>query len=156
MSQRKVINFTDEVREFTSEKVASRFHAWKQGAYVSWGCGPGWQPVLYKLCIHIENVLDRYKIPYNDFIIAQVKEKLGILRCYWEFRKDNYASQHKMASEEIRELVQIATEETRRTCEFCGQPGKLRGGSWIKCMCDSCHSQGVGWRDVQDLHKVEE
>jgi hypothetical protein len=39
-------------------------------------------------------------------------------------------------TEDIRQRIGIAADESLRTCEICGQPGKLREGDWIKTLCD--------------------
>lgn len=150
---KKVINFTDSVLEFNAEKVSARFKDWKCHAYCGWSCGPGWQPILYKLCTQIESTLDTYGIAYGNFVVAQVKEKFGTLRFYWEFREGTPKTDQKLklAAEDIYALVRAAENETEKTCEFCGQPGQLRGGGWVKCKCDSCHEQEVNWRDISDL-----
>jgi hypothetical protein len=147
----KTINFTDEVKEFNAEAVSKRFKDWKCSAYCGWGCGPGWQPILYKLCTDIEHTLDFYKIPKDQFVVAQVKEKFGTLRFYWEFREGTRDDRKELASSQIHDLVRSAEDKTAKTCEFCGQPGKLRSGGWVKCTCDSCEDQDVHWTDVDEI-----
>lgn len=83
------------------------------------GCvGKGWRPIverLYNLCVE-----------YN-VDVHQVKEKFGGLRFYTGG-----------APPEFHEAVRVAENESYRTCENCGNPGKPRGGGWIKTLCDDC------------------
>jgi hypothetical protein len=86
-------------------------------------CDGGWYPLLTKLC----DDLMKLDLP-EGFEVEQVKEKFGTLRFYVSHYTD-----------EISELITAAEEESSRTCERCGQPGRLRGGAWLKTLCDYCH-----------------
>ena len=65
------------------------------------------------------------------FEVLQVKEKVGGLRVYVNCRNDA-----------ISERIGIAADESFRTCEVCGQPGKLREGRCIKTLCDEHVTDG--------------
>jgi len=67
----------------------------------------------------------------RQFEVLQVKEKFGGLRFYVNCRRN----------EAIRQRIGIAAEESFRTCEVCGQPGRLREDRWIKTLCDE-HARG--------------
>jgi hypothetical protein len=70
----------------------------------------------------------------HQFEVLQVKEKFGGLRIHV-----------KHANDAIRERIEVAQEEAYRTCEVCGQPGRLREGNWIKTLCDEHASvRGAG------------
>lgn len=58
-------------------------------------------------------------------VADQVKEKYGTLRFYYG-GGDDY----------IDGLVSMAEEMSSVTCETCGKPGKLRGGTWLYTACD--------------------
>jgi hypothetical protein len=58
-------------------------------------------------------------------VAAQVKEKFGTLRFYFD-GGDDY----------VRGLVAMAESMSTVTCEECGNPGKQRGGRWIQTLCD--------------------
>lgn len=58
---------------------------------------------------------------------VQVKEKFGTLSFYMSSGND-----------EIWNLIREAERKSAKTCEECGKPGKLRGGGWIKTLCDEC------------------
>lgn len=57
--------------------------------------------------------------------IAQIKEKFGGLRFYYDGGDDT-----------IQGMVTMAEVWASRTCEQCGNKGKQRGGGWIRTLCD--------------------
>lgn len=89
-----------------------------------WGrwirCGPGWYPILARL----EGRLRRTD---PDYQVYQIKEKFGTLRFYWTSRNRD-----------------VGTEaEAARTCEQCGNPGRLRKrNGWFRTVCDDCAQSG--------------
>ena len=60
-----------------------------------------------------------------QFEMLQVKEKFGKLRLHVND-----------ASDAIRECIEVAKQESLRTCEVCGQAGKRREDGWIKTLCN--------------------
>jgi hypothetical protein len=99
-------------------------------------CGEGWYPLLERLFEAISKTN-----PPENFEIIQVKEKFGSLRVY----ADN-------SSDEIDNLITKAEAESIKTCERCGNEGKLvskRG--WWRTICDSC-----GVEAGQEINKLAE
>ena len=91
-------------------------------------CGDGWFEVIYELSHRIEACLkDEPKEIVDGFAVAQVKEKFGGLRYYVDG-----------GTEKIDQLIREAEKKCMTTCEKCGQPGKLRSGSWLLTLCDLC------------------
>ena len=107
--------------------------------------GEGWWPILEALCSQIHsytewrnNTRNHYlksnpdgeKIPEEvpQVVIAQIKEKFGGLRFYYD-GGDDY----------VRGLVTMAESWASRSCEECGHPGVSRSGGWIKVLCDEHH-----------------
>ena len=91
--------------------------------------GEGWQPIIFSLCRQIDAYVkfvntkpDRTPVKVT---ISQIKEKFGGLRFYYD-GGDEY----------ISGMVQMAEIWASHTCEVCGDPGKQRGGGWIKTLCD--------------------
>jgi hypothetical protein len=62
--------------------------------------------------------------------VVQVKEKFGGLRFYMGRSNDT-----------IRALIQAAETSAEGVCEYCGAPGEVRSGSWLKTRCDACEVQ---------------
>ena len=92
---------------------------------MAWGFehDAGWMSIIEDMLEHISEIVERKGL--KDFYFTQIKEKFGTLRVY--------TSLH---DEEISEAIQNYEELSAETCEVCGAPGKLRRGSWIKCLCD--------------------
>lgn len=83
--------------------------------------GEGWGKIVENL------IVDLYKLGWDGNII-QVKQKFGML-CF-------YISNGSL---DIGNRVGEAVEQSRKTCEFCGNEGKSdTWRSWILTLCDGC------------------
>jgi hypothetical protein len=40
--------------------------------------------------------------------------------------------------DQARTLIASAVQRSRQTCERCGAPGRLYGGSWLRTLCHAC------------------
>ena len=87
-------------------------------------CGDGWFKIIDQLSADI-TALD--KRDGTTTIATQVKEKFGGLRFYIQ-----------SGSDAVFALIDEAEALSERTCEMCGEPGKLRGKGWVSTLCDSC------------------
>ncbi len=101
-------------------------------------CALGWYQIIYDLSIKIEKILEENaftchvpegeeKEDYEMYAI-QVKEKFGTLRFYMT-----------TSTVEIDYLIGDAEAASCRTCEACGEPGKMRGVRWLEVKCDKCY-----------------
>jgi len=100
-----------------------------------WGrwieCGPGRYPILARL-------EERLRQIDPDYQVHQIKEKFGTLRFYW--------ASHNLSAGEV--AVAEAEAESERTCERCGNPGRLRKrNGWFRTVCDDCAQSG-GYADL--------
>ena len=110
------------------------------GQYGGVECAAGWWPIIESLCSHIQHHIDWnneraekypelcYK-PIPQVTIAQIKEKFGGLRFYYDGGNDIIAG-----------MVTMAEAWASHACEECGAPGVLRHGGWIKTLCDTHHN----------------
>ena len=105
--------------------------------------GNGWEPIIRRLSEKLERLLADWirDNPDKDDQhprAAQVKEKFGTLRFY-------------MASSlpGMDKAIAIAEAESEVTCEYCGKPGEIRVGGWLKTLCDECaeHRYKPEWRE---------
>ena len=85
--------------------------------------GPGWYTLVNRL------IDDLFGLGW-DGELHQIKEKFGGLRFYIG-----------AASDEVFDRILDAENESYKTCEQCGQPGKLRGDGWMYTACDE-HTRG--------------
>jgi hypothetical protein len=112
-----------------------------------WGfeCSDGWFNLIDKLSKKLEEFNKRN----FGFIIkaAQVKEKFGTLRFYYdtiftgEEGENKFGFDPEIAQDIVQNLVTIAEWESEHTCEKCGKRGKIREGGWIMCLCDECNTK---------------
>lgn len=61
----------------------------------------------------------------QQVVVAQVKEKFGSLRFYYD-GGDDY----------VDGMVRLAESMSGFTCEQCGDSGESRQGGWIRTLCD--------------------
>lgn len=98
----------------------------QKGSCMNFGieCGPGWEPIIVAAC---DSLLDR------DVRFDQIKEKFGGLRIYFTASEED--------SEFCSGVVRMAEAMSVATCERCGAAGRIRGGGWLTCLCDSCEAK---------------
>lgn len=91
-------------------------------------CNDGWYNILSPVIsyIHLYNTNN----PGDPIEIIQIKEKFGTLRFYTD-RSTNLLSA----------LIEEAEELSEKTCDICGKEGELRGGGWLRTLCDEHDSQ---------------
>lgn len=111
-------------------------------------CGVGWFGVLDALFTSLEQQiiegirLDRWQRQSDEATrliswpcATQVKEKFGGLRVYMS-----------KPSAEMTELIELAVNRARVTCDVCGEPGVLRDTSgWLRTRCDY-HANSNLWQ----------
>ena len=111
-----------------AKQMEQRFPKMFNGKYGGFACGEGWWPILEKLCSNIQNHID-WKNKQSEIVpqvtVAQIKEKFGGLRFYYDGGDDH-----------INGMVRMAEAWADASCEECGAPGKRRDGGWIKTLCD--------------------
>ena len=104
-----------------------RFPKMFSGKYGGFACGEGWWPILEKLCSNIQHHID-WKNKQSEVVpqvtVAQIKEKFGGLRFYYDGGDD-----------EISGMVRMAESWADIACEVCGAPGSSGGKGWIKTLC---------------------
>lgn len=135
--------------------------------------GIGWAIILLQLCEYIDWMAYTYGIQLK---VAQVKEKFGGLRFYTNgcaidpeylvleddgsyTRIKNQGSMLKHPDKnfnvtrhvgELDGAISLAERLCDRTCEDCGQPGKSRGGGWVRTLCDDC------WEPIRKKAEADE
>ena len=103
-------------------------------------CEKGWE----KLYQPIIDYIDEYNKKNEEKIeIHQIKEKFGGLRVYLSHYTD-----------ELRQMIDKAEEESFNTCEICGRHIKkpIVENHWIYPMCRKCFRKG----EENKLNKMNE
>lgn len=124
---------------------------------------PDWKPSVDSHCpIGWDSILgqalaDLYELAHSRrarVSILQVKEKFAELRIYFHVAGEPpqihidivgeggrlSGRSPRASADSIREaamaIVNRASEESRKACEVCGQPGSVRPGVWLRVFCD--------------------
>jgi len=114
-----------------------------QQTCMAWGleCDDGWYTIIDVLCKQIQHHQQwNMAKDIQPVVLEQVKEKFGTLRFYYRGGDDT-----------ISGLVQMAEAMSAKTCELCGQPGRVHGGYWLKTLCDQ-HAKELGYYDDETAH----
>jgi hypothetical protein len=101
-----------------------------------WGfrCDDGWYQIIDELCTSLQSQTDNNGFP--QIVAFQVKEKFGTLRFY--VLESNQTQ---------RDLIAMAEHMSSKTCEKCGDVGKLRkfeSLGRVRTLCDS-HAKELGY-----------
>ena len=96
-----------------------------------WGFdhGDGWYNIIDQMCANIQHHID-WKNKQSEVVaqvtVNQIKEKFGGLRFYYSGGDDV-----------IDGMVRMAESWAAHICEEFGALGKIRGGGWIRTLCDT-------------------
>jgi hypothetical protein len=126
---------SDEYEKYDAfaKQMETRFPKMFAEPYGGFCVDEGWWPILTNLCANIQHHLD-WKNKTSEVIpqvtVAQIKEKFGGLRFYYDGGDD-----------QIQGMVTMAEAWASNTCETCGKPGQQRSGGWIKTLCDEHESE---------------
>jgi hypothetical protein len=111
-----------------AKRMEERFPKMFEGKYGGFAVDEGWWPIIEKLCANIQSHID-WKNKQSEIVpqvtVAQIKEKFGGLRFYYDG-----------GDEHINGMVRMAEAWADASCEVCGAPGKSRNDGWIKTLCD--------------------
>jgi hypothetical protein len=80
--------------------------------------GKGW-------ALLVNRVFDKLESTKGSIKIVQVKEKYAGLRIYTDY-----------SNTELDKIIYDVENESLKTCEECGKPGKVRGKGWYYTSCD--------------------
>jgi hypothetical protein len=95
--------------------------------------GDGWHDLLDRACAMIQSAI---RIHGGSLRAAQVKEKFGSLRFYWQ------GALSPEADTLVEEAIALAEARSATTCEACGEEGRLyRAGGVLLTRC-AAHAEG--------------
>ena len=92
--------------------------------------GDGWEPAIRRAAEKLEPIFvdliakDPDGYSYGYYRTSQIKEKYGTGRWYLSCSND-----------EMDKIISDWEDETAKTCEQCGKPGKMRGHHWVYTTC---------------------
>jgi hypothetical protein len=120
-----------------AKRMEERFPKMFSEPYGGFAIGKGWWPIVESLCANIQSHIDwnnqrAEKYPelcykqVTQVTVAQIKEKFGGLRFYYDGGNDIIAG-----------MVSMAEAWAEHTCEDCGAPATKQTSGWIKTVCDN-------------------
>ena len=113
------------------EKYPKLFQNYRGNKYETcmfWGCScfDGWYDILDNLFSELSK--------YDYLLLAQVKEKFGTLRVDLENTREEDL-------EDVSDMINNAETLSEKTCEFCGNEGRLISTDWWRTICDVCEEK---------------
>lgn len=128
------MSYNEEKYDAFTKKMHETYPKMFSQPYGGFAVGPGWWPIIEALCGQIHHHVkfkQEQKEKYNrgngcsDVTVAQIKEKFGGLRFYYDGGDDT-----------VDGMVRMAESWAARVCEQCGNVGEQRSGGWIRTLCD--------------------
>jgi hypothetical protein len=116
--------------EVFAKQMEEKYPKMFANPYGGFAIGEGWWPIIESLCANIQSHTDWWnknretRPVVEQVVVAQIKEKFGGLRFYYEG-----------GDEQISGMVRMAEAWASHACEECGAPGTLGGKGWIKTLC---------------------
>ena len=129
--------------EAFANKMETAYPKMFEGKYGGFAVNKGWYPILEKLCANIQHHLDwkeKQGTPVSQVTVAQIKEKFGGLRFYYDGGDD-----------EISGMVRMAEAWADVACEECGAIGTRRDGGWIRTLCDAHEAEYQERKRTQEM-----
>jgi hypothetical protein len=124
---------SDEDRyEVFAKQMEEKYPKMFANPYGGFAIGEGWWPIIESLCANIQSHTDWWnknreaRPVVEQVVVAQIKEKFGGLRFYYDGGDD-----------QISGMVRMAESWASHACEECGAPGTAGGKGWIKTLCST-------------------
>lgn len=117
----------------------------------------GWIEILERLSLHVDRALgEKYRAKFQWL---QWKEKFGLLRAYWEggpvyvdvmgqgaiVLAPTTRTIPAEVCDRIERSIRAAMRLSSRTCQFCGERGRLRNRNYLFVACDRCFAAPDPW-----------
>ena len=106
------------------------FYKGCHGRGLSFDVGTGWIDLLYRFSCDVQKLIDE-GLESKDLSVVQVKSKYASLKVYTAGNQDAFD-----------ELLDKYVEEAERTCELCGDPGRvIVKKHWTYVVCEKCEKE---------------
>jgi 5'(3')-deoxyribonucleotidase len=102
-------------------------HILKKLEYIE--CDIGWFDIIDEA---LKGILEIAYEEDDNIQVVQIKEKFGGLRIYYDLESEIDEDRVRR----LEDIVYNAESLSYKTCEVCGEEGKVRKGGWIKTLCD--------------------
>lgn len=120
-----------EIMDDQFEKFKERWPSMFEDVYCGFDLPKGWFDIVWKLCLSLEHYY-----PNSNIKVAQVKEKFGSLRFYFDSDDDD---------KKLLSLVAKYEFATSLVCQECGTTVGVEKtpGYWIGYYCENHGPHGV-------------
>jgi hypothetical protein len=113
------------------KRLTEKYPAMFSKPFGGFAIGKGWWPIIEALCANIQSHTDWWnknretRPVVEQVVVAQIKEKFGGLRFYYDGGDDK-----------IQGMVRMAEAWADAVCEDCGAPATKKTTGWIRNVCD--------------------
>jgi hypothetical protein len=113
------------------KRLTEKYPAMFSKPFGGFAIGKGWWPIIEALCANIQSHADWWnknretRPVVEQVVVAQIKEKFGGLRFYYDGGDDK-----------IQGMVRMAEAWADAVCEDCGAPATKKTTGWIRNVCD--------------------
>ena len=124
------MNYIEQEYDEFAQRMETKYPKMFAQPYGGFAVGKGWWPIIESLCANIQSHTDWWnknretRPVVEQVVVAQIKEKFGGLRFYYDGGDD-----------QISGMVRMAEAWASHACEECGAPGMTGGKGWIKTLC---------------------
>jgi len=123
-------------------------------------CADGWYQLLYTGMKRLQRIAAASGV---QTVATQIKEKYGTLRFYYTTVCDPTTTPQtisKRANTLITKVIDTMEEESGKTCEVTGKPGKTTArGQWLRTLCEEeAKKDGYSteaWRQEREAQEVK-
>lgn len=122
-------------KEKTIDDIAEEKYPWLDGWFFA--MPDGWKKTFgLKMCEELDQILKKGNID-KEYKVLEIKEKYARLCWYGSTLTDSIFEEY---SEWERKYEELST----RTCQICGESGKIEdvGGGWLATVCPH-HKEGL-------------
>jgi hypothetical protein len=142
-----------ETVETEWEKITAQYPNLFTSSNIGTFTNPGWWVAIDAAFKELDALVAA--VPGAVFNVAQIKEKFGGLRFYFDIHREGVDADDDTDDgtlevdgdiSELRrrcyEVVERAETAVWRACEYCGEPGERRTDlGWLKTLCDVHHQE---------------
>ena len=130
--------------------------------------GEGWKDLVKSVFIKFREREEQTFFWWERILVAQIKEKFGLLRIYVDFPSDWYfdniinGKDDEISNEDVESYIYEIEDYSGHICEMCGkhddedptvETRSSSTSSWIKTLCQSCRDKKFGQHLVKQMNK---